>query len=530
MGCFNPIPTYANPPFGGVKIASAVGDGYNINIEWYQAYSQRLDFNVVYNIYYSTNQESVFDEGIKFVVTNSTQLSLNIPDLTPGDVYYFAVRASSLPINKVNLSQLPVSNGLRIYPEGILLQDISDTDTIIPVMDVETFPAFGLIQVGSEIIGYSGIDIPNSSLISSESQRGMYGSNTRLHRVDGYDGVYFQDPIVRHFKGFEECNKSIMLEENFFSPYKYSFTAEDGYKDKQHIVYPDTDINDCLNEGFKKYSYAGYRRIRPEEYISGNVVGSYFGGEHYCADGYNSVGGRVRGLTYEDHQNQREELLLETYGMPMVLMRRQTSGKVSKHYNNKKENTIHRGLDTYGTDMVVGYKQFFNERRSDGRILVRFDPAKEDIKREEMGLENDFVVNGWTLPYPMIKDGDVLVGFNRDGTPEFRYEIINVTRNKTFVNTDGRQIFTAVRVRKTDPINQFKVIYDTSMMPEELTTSIGMVPGSIPPHVHTIVINEGIMSLEQINQNTDIVQGHSHPVENGVVCPVLEHSHDIILP
>ena len=214
----------------------------------------------------------------------------------------------------------------------------------------------------------------------------------------------------------------------------------------------------------------------------------------------------------------------------MVLIRRQTSGKVSRHYDNKKENTIYRGLDNHGTDMVVGYEQFFNDRRSDGRILVRFDPTKEDIKREEMGLENEFIVNGWTLPYPTIKDGDVLIGYNRDGTPEFRYEIINVTRNKTFINNDGRQIFTAVRVRKTDPINQFRVINDTSMMPQTINTGIGMVTGAIPPHVHEIVINEGIMSLQQVNQNTNIVKGHSHPIQDGVVCEVLGHRHDIILP
>ena len=53
MGCFNPIPTYANPPFAGIKIASSLGDGYTIKIDWYQAYSQRLDYNVAYNIYYS---------------------------------------------------------------------------------------------------------------------------------------------------------------------------------------------------------------------------------------------------------------------------------------------------------------------------------------------------------------------------------------------------------------------------------------------------------------------------------------------
>lgn len=531
MGCFNPIPTYANPPFRGIKIAKAVEDGYNITIDWYQAYAQRLDYNVVYNVYYSTNVEDVFDEGIKAVVTSATQTSLTIPDLIPGDVYYFAVRATSFPINDVNLSQLPSVIGFSVYPEGALLENISDTDVVIRVSDVETFPSFGLLQIGGEIIGYSSVDIPNSALISSMMQRGMYGSIAKMHTTDGYDGDGYKDPLVRHFKGFEECNKSTMLEENTFIGLKsYIYTPTDGYKEKTHIVYPNPEPSDCLNENFKKWDYAGYYRTRPGDYINGQIANSYFGGEHFCADGYNSVGGRVRGIGIDDHQNQREEMLLEVYGRPMVLMRRQISGKVSRHYDNHRENTTHRGLDTYGTDMILGYEQFFNPRRSDGRILVRFDPTVEDVERTEMGLENKFKPNAWTLAYPQLKDGDVLVAFNRDGTEEFRYEIINVTRNTTIGGVDGRQIFTAVRVRKTDQLVKFPVIYDTSNFPQELSTSIGMVAGSIPPHIHTVVVNEGVVTLGQINQATSIVQGHNHIVKDGEVCQVLGHSHLIILP
>lgn len=530
MGCFNPIPTYVNPPFRGIEIAKAVGDGYSITIDWRQAYAQRLDYNVAYNIYYSTNKEDVFDEGIKFVVPNGTQKSITIPDLIPGDVYYFAVRGTSFPINDVNLTQLPSSYGFHVYPEGVLLQDITDYDIEIPVSDVETFPSFGLLQIGGEIIGYSSVDIPNSLLISSFGQRGMFGTIPKMHTVDGYDGDGYKDPLVRHFRGFEEQNTNIMLEENNFDGFKYAFTPDDGYKDKTHIVYPNPEPSDCLNENFKKWDYAGYYRTRPGDYINGSISNSYFGGEHYCADGYNSVGGRLRGIGIDDHQNQREEMLLEIYGRPMVLMRRQISGKVSRHYDNHRENTAYRGLDTYGTDMVTGYEQFFNPRRSDGRILVRFDPTVEDIERTEMGLENKFKPNAWTLSYPQLKDGDVLVAFNRDGTEEFRYEIINVTRNTTIGGIDGRQTFTAVRVRKTDQLVKFPVIYDTSTIPEEVSTSIGMVSGSIPPHIHNIVINENVTSLDQVNQATSMAQGHNHPIKNGVVCEVLGHRHDLILP
>lgn len=530
MTCSFPIPTYVNPPFAGIKIASAVGDGQTISIEWYRATPPLPNYTLAYNVYYATNFEDVFSEGVKFVVIDPEQTSSAITSLIPGDVYYFAVRAAAFPKNKIDLNQLPVIDGTRIYPESSLLTDLPEDGTVIHVSDISLYPPFGIVRIGNEFIGYDSIDLQNSLLISAEHLRGMYNTNIRMHNTDGFDGVEYQNPYVRYFSGFEETNISIMLEENNFDGYKhYPFVPGEGFKEKDSIVYPNTEIPDCFNEDFKRYDYAGYHRTRPEDYIGGKCIGTYFGGESYCATGPNSTGDPIRGLSFEDHQNQREELLLETTGFPMVLLRRQVSGKVSKHYDNHRENTAYRGFDNHGTDMVTGYEQFFNPRRSDGRILVRFDATVEDIERSEVGLENKYKPNGWTLSFPVLKDGDVLISFHRDGTEEFRYEIINVTRNRTMLGVDGKQSFTAVRVRKTDPIYQFRAIHDTSLIPRELTTSISMVHGAIPPHTHTLVINEGILTLNQINQTTQVSQGHNHPIINGVVQEVLNHTHNLVL-
>jgi hypothetical protein len=69
-------------------------------------------------------------------------------------------------------------------------------------------------------------------------------------------------------------------------------------------------------------------------------------------------------------------------------------------------------------------------------------------------------------------------------------------------------------------------------MPTEITTQIGMVagPGGIPPHIHTVVVNEHTVAVNQINQMTGKMEGHNHPVINGVVQEVLGHTHTIILP
>ena len=82
----------------------------------------------------------------------------------------------------------------------------------------------------------------------------------------------------------------------------------------------------------------------------------------------------------------REEYILQSTGKICALFRRQWSGKQSKYYNSGSENPAYRGLDNFGTPLVSGYEQFFNPRRSDGRILVRFGPTKEEYKREEAGV------------------------------------------------------------------------------------------------------------------------------------------------
>ena len=207
------------------------------------------------------------------------------------------------------------------------------------------------------------------------------------------------------------------------------------------------------------------------------------------------------------------------------------SGKQSRHTSSTRENTTYRGIDTYGTSLVTGYEQYFNPRESDGKILVRFGPTKEDLKREEAGVENSYIANCWTLVTPTITDGDFIIRFNQDGTEEWRYEIVEVDRNRTMLFESGAQKFTAIRVRKTDPIYQVRSIRDTGTLPSEVLTSIGMVigPGGIPAHMHRCVVSEKTTSVHQINQITSIDQGHNHFVTNGVVGTILNHTHKILL-
>jgi hypothetical protein len=161
--------------------------------------------------------------------------------------------------------------------------------------------------------------------------------------------------------------------------------------------------------------------------------------------------------------------------------------------------------------------------------MVRFDPTVDDLIATDSGLESQLNPNCWTLAVPTVKDRDFIVRFDQAGNEEFRYEILNVTRNKLLLEDMGAQKFAVQRVRKTDAIYQVKVFRDTSSFPSKIYTSIASSIG-IPPHTHEITISEKIVSIFQINQVTGVSAGHSHIIENGVVLDAdLGHNHTIIL-
>jgi len=517
----------------GLRTVTCLGDGYSVLLEWHKYYQSPNTWTLVYNLYWSSNHSDVFKEGVKFVVPGNQRTATIQGGFKRGDIYYFAVQASAHEPGTLLFDQLPQVNGLRMYPETVLRENISATDTIIPVQDASLFPPSGIILIGAEPISYSAVDIvDNNLLLFSIDQRGQYGYQARMHTVDGYDGYhYFDPPFVTLWKGFEDGNSVIGLEEIKFE-LQYARTNEDGYRERKDVLTgsKNLDVVDAANANFPIYDQRGWVSTYLPDYLSGKCVGTYFGGEYGCADGYGDDGA-IRGLGVQDIMNQREEYLLQTTGEPVVLFRRMWEGKQSRFYDSSRENTIYRGLDTHGTSLVLGYEQYFSPRRSDGKILVRFGPTKEDLKRDDPGIENTFIPSCWTLVIPAIKDGDFIIRFNQDGTEEWRYEIIDVERNRVLLQESGQQKFTAVRVRKTDPIYQVRAIRDTSMFPREVLTGIGYVPGpgGIPPHMHRIVVNEKVMTLSQINQTTSVEQGHNHQVVSGVVQSMLGHTHQIVL-
>lgn len=523
---------YFNPTNEGLISTSSTGDGYTIHLKWTIAYASTRGHKVAYNIYMSTVEDTVFSEGPKFISIDGST-SADIFELTPGQLYFFAVRAVEYDTTIYDVTQLPIAfSGLVVPPQTLLRANITSTSLTIPSLDVETFPNHGVVQLGYELINYLSIDAVNNNLVlSNVIQRGFFSTNARQHHTDGYDGYNTIFPANITFSmGREELNTRVFQCQSRFEYPSYQFTLTDGYHQvTKDLLTTDLAGSDAFNEPFPTYDYAGWHRTNPVDLLTGVCVGSYIGGEMFCADGYSGVGRVVRGLNFQDQNNQREEVLLNVTGEPVVLIKRSRTGITCSCFQPSSEYADDRCPKCYGTKFVMGYQQFFNPRRSDGRILVRFSPADDDLVMNEGGLESTFTTDCWTLTVPTVKDRDIIVRFDEDGNEEFRYEILYVNRNKTLVGLQGAQKFRVQRIRKYDPAYQIRVFRNTEFFPQTLSTTSASTTG-IPSHTHSIVVNENTTSLIQINQTTGFSQGHSHDVINGIVQNRLGHTHTIIIP
>lgn len=513
----------------GLESVESLGDGYSVKLKWYQAYPKDSDNSIAYNIYWSTNQDQVFRENPKFVSIDS-KLETIISGFDPGQLYFFGVRPIEYNSIIYDYTQLiDIENGIRGYQESLLASDIDGYQTSIELDDASGFPLSGLVRIGYELVEYDNIVNNTLNVVT----RGSNGTTARLHDRDGYDGIEILDPNVQFYLAPDDSSfdKIIILESRFEYP-NYSFTQIDGYKQvTEDLLYTDLSGSDEQNIDFPRYDYTGYHRTDPKKILAGECVGSYIGGQRYCADGYN-VGMMVRGISFQDASLQRLEMLLESTGEPVVLLKKQKTGIICSCYLPRSEYADDRCPKCFGTKFVISYNQYFFPRRSDGRIMVRFSPAEDDVKVYETGQESEFITDIWTLTVPTISDRDVLVRYDESDNEEYRYEILSVNRQKTVLRQQGSQKAKVQRIRKTDPIYNIPVFANTSNIPQDFSTTYSVSNG-IPLHKHEIKINE--KSLNNFNQVTSLSAGHSHVVKYNAssnkleVSVVLGHTHEILL-
>lgn len=516
----------------GLNDVISLNDGYTINLQWFTALPSTTTNRVGYNIYYSTIKENVFTDGVKYIsIDNSTEA--NIINLTPGQTYFFSVRPFEYDPELYDLTNiLPiVYDNLRFYPFSSLRQNITESDLTIPLFDVESFPPTGIIKVGVELIQYSFIDYSTNDLLLADGYgRGYGNTDATIHMTDGYDGYVYWNPEVIYFlTGEEQIYDHIYICQARFEYPNFQYTVDDGYHQiTKDILTSDLSVSDEYNVDFPSYDYAGYHRTDPVQLINGTCVGSYIGGEVGCIDKYGNVN-LLRGFTLQDSNLQRQELGLSVTGKPAVLIQRERTGITCSCYQPSSEYPDDRCPICLGSKFVVGWKQYFNPRRADGRIMVRSGPTDEKLKMIDAGLESEFILDFWTLTVPTIKDRDIVVLFDQDDNEEFRYEVLSVTRNNTVTGLQGGQKFKGQRIRKTDPAYQIRVFRNTEHYPVKYNTTIAISAG-ILPHTHEIVGNENNSS--SWSQLTSVSQGHNHVVvyKNGVltVNMALGHTHQIV--
>lgn len=157
---------YANPKMAGLERISSRGDGYSINVRWYPAYPTTFTNKIAYHIYYATDQYHVYTEGVKYISIDGS-LEANLIDLIPGQSYWASIRPVEYdPTIVTFLPQLPIAHdNVRVYPSSILRQNMSATDLIVPLLDVEGFTSQGFVKIGAELIEYLAVDPVNDNLI-----------------------------------------------------------------------------------------------------------------------------------------------------------------------------------------------------------------------------------------------------------------------------------------------------------------------------------------------------------------------------
>jgi hypothetical protein len=320
--------------------------------------------------------------------------------------------------------------------------------------------------------------------------------------------------------------------------------SPDGYRDGYdgyafhdgYLMFKQEPIDSLTTDGtnndasgdFPAFDYCGtWRAKSPSSFMQGQCIGTYFGGAQVRVDddGYRHL---VKVTDVRTHMLQREELLLESTGEPFVLLRRMWTGMRCLCFMQRREHPDARCPICFGTAFVQGYVQFFNPRRSDRRILLRVNPATDDLNLVDRGgLEPMYEPDGWTMPFPQIKDRDILIRFNPEGTEAWRYEVLNVTRNKVMFTQTGAQQVKLKRIPKTDIVYQFPVMRTTSPVPGSITTSANSTPGIIT-HSHDIILPES-SNILTLKVATLEAEGHNHVIYHGQVQSVLNHTHTLPL-
>lgn len=451
VGC-RPKPTWDF--YVGLRVVEDVGNGMGLKLTWGQATPNNVSNIIHYNIYYSDTRFGVFDNWPQ-AITRDKQAVINVD---PGNLYYFAVRATEFDIEEFDIEDLDqISNNVYQYPNTVILQeDIDAYGATVEVGSTQGYPNKGFLLIDTEILQYS--TKTDTAFIVEDIQRGAYityidthlaGTEVKLwHGVEEQNTVIFQETAAWHQSYGTPRNTEAIGEYN---------VDEDGYRSKsQDLLTTDLSVSDQNTLDFPSYDYNSYHRPSLQATFSGECVKSYVGGEF----------DNGRGLFFQDRNLARLDAMLQVTGETVILLKRKWTGKRCRCQGLRREHPRTRCPYCFNVGFDGGYDRYVNPRpiseysqNTQGFILARIPPYTDDLElmAAQGARQSVEIPNCWTINVPTIKDRSIIIRFNEDGTEEFRYECLDVVRNKLFFGKTGKQSFRIKRLDKTDVVYQFPI-------------------------------------------------------------------------
>ena len=446
----------------GLRRIEDVGNGMGLRLTWGEAIPNDPNKQVHYNVYMSSTRFGVFNAGPD-AVTTARQVVINAP---PGKLRYFAVRPVEYDPLNFDLTELEqIGEELYQYPDDLTLgSDIDAYGATVEAGSTADFPSKGFIKINSEVLQYSVKD--STSFFVEDTERGAFQTAISPHLAGS---------TIELFRGIEEANSVILNDtaawhESNGTPRNVNAIGEynvdeDGYRAANvDDITPDFTVSDEENADFPAYDFKGYHRPSIQDTFAGDCVGSYVGGEF----------GGLRGFNFQQRNLARLDKQLQVTGEPVILLRRKWSGKRCACMNLRREHPRTRCPHCYGTAFDGGYNRYVNSRpiserfdNAQGMILARIHPFKDDLEIVgDQGLRHPSELTAWTITVPTLKDRDIIIRFVRNPDTgafieEFRYEVLDVTRNILVLGDSGRQEFRMRRHDKTDVIYQ----YDANLQP-----------------------------------------------------------------
>jgi hypothetical protein len=345
--------------------------------------------------------------------------------------------------------------------------DASQTGVITVGPNTDGFPDYGYLKIGYEVLAYSS----KTSTTFTVSQRDVFSL--------GNTDTYPNGTSVLLFGGIEDLNfswqaamptwdasaSSPWLPPEPNDPDGYaSMQDEDGYRawlvdnlHEDHSEFEEENI-DFTSQDDLCGTYKANTTTLVNLY-TGNQCGTYFGGRE---DGF---GGGIR---MTDSNLRRQEMLLSQTGEPFLLLRSKSTGQQCPRFSIRGEHSAERCALCYGTRILGGYDKYDyprlyrpNIENPNGLIAMRVQPYRNDLPLiQYRGLSQTDEITIWAPAIPTIKKRDILVRFlqiDPGDVPieEFRYEVLNVERNRILFGDDGKQTLTVRKLDKTHEVYSY---------------------------------------------------------------------------